>query len=123
MEFAELNFDFHPRAVRSWLAENGFTLQRQLTVSHYRMGLFKKLVPLRLLVGMDALASLTGNWWQLTPSVFTRSCAAGETPAAAPGEFFACPDCHGGLQDGDGKLACASCRRCWPVVDGIYDFR
>jgi ubiquinone/menaquinone biosynthesis C-methylase UbiE len=123
VEFAELNYDFHPRAVRSWLAENGFTLQRQLTVSHYRMGLFKKLVPLRLLVGMDALASLTGDWWQLTPSVFTRSRAAGETLSAAPGAFFACPDCHGELQEGEGKLDCASCHRSWPVVDGIYDFR
>lgn len=123
VEFASLNFDFHPRAVRGWLAGSGFTLQRQLTVSHYRMGLFKRLLPLRLLVGMDALASLTGDWWQLSPSVFTRSQAVGETPVASPGAFFACPECHGGLEEGEGELRCPACARVWMVRDGIYDFR
>jgi ubiquinone/menaquinone biosynthesis C-methylase UbiE len=123
VEFAELNYDFHPRAVRNWLLESGFALQRQLTVSHFRMGLIKKLVPLRLLVEMDALASLTGNWWQLTPSVFTRSTAVGDSPTAAPGSFFVCPDCQGRLLEGDQNLVCPQCSHPWPIVDGIYDFR
>lgn len=123
VEFAELNYDFHPQAVRSWLKDSGFQLQRQLSVSHFRMSLFKRLVPLRLLVGMDALASLTGDWWQLSPSVFTRSLAAGDTAVAAPGAFFACPDCHGELEVGGEALQCPVCARVWQVRDGIYDFR
>ncbi|HSQ17515.1 MAG TPA: class I SAM-dependent methyltransferase, partial [Anaerolineales bacterium] len=56
VEFTSLNFDFHPRAVRHWLAECGFERQRQLTVSHFRLGLFKRLLPLKLLVWLDSMA-------------------------------------------------------------------
>jgi SAM-dependent methyltransferase len=31
VEFVALNFDFHPRTVRRWLADVGFTVRRQLT--------------------------------------------------------------------------------------------
>ena len=124
VEFAALNFDFHPAAVREWLQASGFTIQRQLTVSHFRMGLFKRLLPLRLLIGMDSLAQLTGDWWQLSPSVFVRAQAIGDTPVAAPGEFFRCPECgYFPLVEQDSRLPCPSCSRCWQVQDGIYDFK
>jgi ubiquinone/menaquinone biosynthesis C-methylase UbiE len=124
VEFAELNFDFHPRAVRAWLRASDFTIQRQLTVSHFRLGLLKRLVPLRLLVSMDALAQRTGDWWQLTPSVFVRASASGESPPAAPGGIFRCPECgHFPLEESSDILTCPSCARCYAVQDGIYDFR
>lgn len=122
-EFTELNFDFQPRAVRQWLAESGFSLQRQLTVSHFRVELLKRMLPLRWLVGMDALASLTGDLWQLSPSVFTRSRAAGQTRLALPGDFFCCPACQGRLDEAQHALTCAACAKSYPVQDGIYDFR
>lgn len=125
VEFAALNFDFHPAAVRSWLKQSGFQVDRQLTVSHYRMGLFKKLVPLGLLVRMDALASLTGDWWQLAPSVFVLSTAQGQTPTATAGAFFRCPSCGADLPETAAQqdLTCPTCGKVWPVKDGIYDFR
>ena len=124
VEFAALNFDFHPRAVRSWLKESGFAVQRQLTVSHFRMELLKRLLPLELLVRMDALAQLTGDWWQLSPSVFVKAQAVGETPLAAPGTFFRCPECGGSeLEEKIEVLVCRSCERRWGFVGGIYDFR
>ncbi|MBE0699386.1 MAG: class I SAM-dependent methyltransferase, partial [Anaerolineaceae bacterium] len=60
VEFAPLNFDFHPATVRSWLTCSGFNVERQLTVSHFRIGLLKRVVPTRMLVKMDSLAQLTG---------------------------------------------------------------
>ena len=124
VEFTSLNYDFHPQAVRNWLAECGFEGKRQLTVSHFRLGLFKKLLPLRLLVWMDGMAQLTGEWWQLTPSVFTLSRAVGETPVAPSGAFFQCPGCgNASLDEQDAGLHCSLCSKTWPVVDGIYDFR
>lgn len=124
VEFTSLNFDFHPRAVRHWLAECGFERQRQLTVSHFRLGLLKRLLPLRLLVWLDGLAQLTGNWWQLTPSVFTLSHASGKTPIAPQGAFFQCPACRESLPvEQDAALHCPACGKTWPVIDGIYDFR
>jgi SAM-dependent methyltransferase len=132
VEFAPLNFDFHPATVRTWLQVTGFLVERQLTVSHFRIGLFKRLVPLGLLVQMDALAQLTGNLWQYSPSVFARTRALGAQTAEsaalpAIGEeetIFRCPACgHDALPDTPPELICPACGRHYPVVDQIYDLR
>lgn len=123
VEFAKLNYDFHPRAVRGWLAENGFSVERVLTVSHFRMALFKRFAPTRLLVAIDSLAQLTGNWWQLTPSVFIRARAVEDWQSAA-GAFFKCPSCGSlDLDEGLAFVVCRACGKPWPIEDGIYDFR
>jgi ubiquinone/menaquinone biosynthesis C-methylase UbiE len=129
VEFAALNFDFHPAAVRDWLRESGFTIERQLTVSHFRIGLLKRMVPLSVLVGLDSLAQWTGGLWQLTPSVFVRSRAKG--PAEEPKaisvselDFFRCISCnHTPLILASDRLACPACGARYPIQDGIYDFR
>ena len=126
VEFVPLNFDFHPATVRAWLQEAGFVIERQLTVSHFRVGLLKRMIPLKVLVALDALAQLTGDWWQLTPSVFVRTRAVGDTPHAPSGAFFRCPECgHAPLEEKerDTFLACLRCGRRWPIRDGIYDFK
>jgi ubiquinone/menaquinone biosynthesis C-methylase UbiE len=124
VEFAELNFDFHPQAVRAWLQNSGFSIRRQLTVSHFRFGLFKRLVPLAFLVWMDSLAQFTGNWWQLSPSVFVQAGVVGETQPAPPGAFFRCPACtFAPLEALPEALSCPSCGKVWPILDGIYQFR
>lgn len=123
VEFADLNFDFHPRAVRSWLQSCGFEVKRQLTVSHYRMGIFKKLIPLKLLVGMDSLAQLTGDAWQLSPSVFILNHAVGASTSAEAGTFFKCPKCDSALEHTPPLLTCQKCGQEYPVENGIYDFR
>ena len=41
VEFAKLNFDFHPKAVRNWLKDLGFTIEKTLTLSHFRVGFLK----------------------------------------------------------------------------------
>ena len=125
VEFAALNFDFHPQAVRGWLQASGFGIQRQLTVSHYRMGLLKRWVPTRLLVAMDSLAQLSGNWWQLSPSVFVRSIKVGRDGISPyNGLVFRCPECgHYPLEEGESDLACSNCARRYAIEGGIYDFR
>lgn len=135
IEFAPLNFDFHPATVRAWLQVTGFLIERQLTVSHFRIEVFKRLLPLKLLVAMDSAAQLTGGLWQLSPSVFVRSstrkpagdAAAAGTPAEQPGQeetLFRCPACgHSPLPDTPPELVCPACAKRYPVVDGIYDLR
>lgn len=124
VEFAALNFDFHPRAVRAWLEEAGFAVQKVRTVSHFRVGLLKRLVPPRLLAGLDGLFQPTGGLFQLTPSVFVRAAAVGGPEAAAQGMFFKCPECgHAPLSEAKDRLICPACGRAWGVQDGIYDFR
>jgi len=124
VEFAALNFDFHPRAVRSWLSQAGFLVERLLSVSYFRIGLFKRLLPLKLLVPLDSLLQWTGGWAQLSPSVFVRCKVHGQTPLAKSAGFFRCLKCGSDrLIEGTEYLECQVCEKRWPVQGRIYDFR
>ena len=128
VEFVNLNFDFHPKGIRDWLENLGFRIERTLTLSHFRVGLFKRIVPTSILVFLDSLFQWTGAWWQLSPSVFVKARTEGRTQEAEmpidPALFFKCPDCGGSpLLDKTDYLECSSCGKKWEVKDGIYDFR
>jgi ubiquinone/menaquinone biosynthesis C-methylase UbiE len=124
VEFVELNFNFHPQTVRSWLELTGFSLKRQLTVSHFRIGVLKKLVPTRLLAAADGAASLTGDLWQLSPSVFTLSTAAPDKSPAPDRLFFRCPACSESEFDSrPDREICRNCRTEWAFEDGIHIFK
>jgi SAM-dependent methyltransferase len=127
VEFAALNFDFHPRAVFTWLDELGFKREMTLTVSHFRAGFLKRALPASLLASMDGFFQPTGAWFQLTPSVFVKATAVGGTKREIPADprsFFKCPSCsHSPLDERDGQHVCPSCGKQWGFEDGIYDFR
>lgn len=127
VEFVALNFDFHPKTVRHWLEGLGFSIERTLTLSHFRWAPLKRLVPTGILVALDSLAQWTGSFWQLTPSVFVRACLGGEGGASVPAEvvrWFKCPECgNSPLLVHGSYLDCSLCGSRWGVVDGIYDFR
>ena len=120
----ELNYDFHPRWIRQQLEKAGFEPQRMLTVSHFRVPLLKKIIPTSALVAFDSGAQLTGNWWQLTPSVFVLNQSLVDHESAGKDLFFACPECGESLgQPVNDALVCPDCGSRWPVVDGLYDFK
>jgi ubiquinone/menaquinone biosynthesis C-methylase UbiE len=124
VEFVELNFNFHPKTVRTWLKENHFQIERQLTVSHFRIKALKRILPQQLLVKMDSVAQLTGDLWQFSPSVFVKSAAIGTTDPPHPGAFFKCPAC--GCLQLEGKpdyYLCPDCGQRWEIKEGIHDFR
>jgi SAM-dependent methyltransferase len=124
IEFAALNFDFHPASVRRDLEAAGFKIKRQLTVSHFRLPILKRAIPLRVLVALDALMQWTGAWWQLSPSVFVNAQAVGEDEAAPAGAFWRCPVCSSlDLDKMPAGLRCTQCRRLWGRQGGIYNFR
>jgi len=128
VEFVELNFDFHPKAIRNWLVELGFSIDKILTVSHFRIGWMKRLIPPRLLASLDGLFQPTGALFQVTPSVFVKSRVNGamqktEIPTDVVA-LFKCPECgSGNLLDKSDHLQCPQCKSKWAVKDGIYDFR
>lgn len=124
VEFVEMNFDFHPAWMQEQLAEAGFHVKHQRTVSHFRLPLLKRLVPPRALARLDGLCQPTGAWWQLTPSVFLH-CTLGEGAATVPAKnLFCCPACGAaGLLPSPEALACPNCGRRWPIEDGIYNFK
>ncbi len=122
-EFAALNFDFHPRAVLGWLRDLGFSVEKMLTVSHFRMGLLKRMFSPKFLVRLESLIQWTGRYWQFSPSVFLRArTKLDETAEILPG-FFACPACRTPLHDTPPQITCPTCGRVYPVANGIYDFR
>lgn len=124
VEFVELNFDFHPRWMRQQLKTAGFRPGQQRTVSHYRIALLKRLVPTGLLVAMDRMAQPTGNWWQLSPSVFVQSEHPAGGTAAAANAFFACPHCRAPLgEPAESLLVCSQCGRRWQADGNFYDFK
>jgi ubiquinone/menaquinone biosynthesis C-methylase UbiE len=123
-EFVELNFDFHPRWMQSQLEQAGFAVQTQRTVSHFRLGTLKNLIPTEYLVRLDSSIQTTGRWWQLTPSVFVKSQASQEKPAANEGAFFLCPVCRNhDLTNQPNASVCQNCGREWPIHDGLHDFK
>ncbi len=124
VEFVKLNFDFHPRTMLDWLREARLQPQVIRALSYFRLPLLKRLVPNRLLVSLDAFLQPTGQFVQLSPSVFVRARAVGDSPIAPPGKFFRCPECSSDdLKKNDDHLHCVSCGRRWAVRDGIYDFK
>jgi ubiquinone/menaquinone biosynthesis C-methylase UbiE len=131
VEFAKLNFDFHPKMIRKWLNDLDFKVEKTLTVSHFRIGILKRIVPASLLVFLDSIFQWTGAFFQLTPSVFVKTT---RTPLPIihdplPMNFsllsiFKCPECgHAPLKGKTVYLECPNCKNKWEVKDGIYDFR
>lgn len=126
VEFVKLNFDFHPAWMRERLAEVGLQVQELRTVSHFRLGLLKRVVPTGLLVALDRLLQPTGALWQLSPSVFVRGTADTGKPAAPSGAFFRCTVCGSTLltlEGGGDVLSCTDCGARFAVRGGIYDFK
>jgi SAM-dependent methyltransferase len=123
VEFARLNYDFHPAAIRSWLAGAGFHVEREVPVSHLRIGWLKRAVPTGVLLGFEGGLQRLGRAWLVTPSVFVRARAAGETARAAS-FAWRCPGCGSlTLIESDTGLTCGGCGSTWAKQDGIYDFR
>ncbi len=129
VEFVKLNFDFHPKTIRTWLGALGFTIETVLTLSHFRMGLLKRFVPTGILVFFDSLFQWTGAWFQLTPSVFVSAKLARRDTSPPNGHnnilsYFKCPACgYHPLEEKKSHLECSRCGKKWEVKDGIYDFR
>lgn len=128
VEFAPLNFDFHPTTLRGWLTNLGFCIEKTLPVSHFRVDLLKRAFPARLLAGIDAFFQLSGRLGQFSPSIFVRAGVPGKyVPPDSQREiksFFKCPEClHSPLAFTDQQIACPNCGRKWNITNGIYDFR
>ena len=123
VEFARLNYDFHPGAVRSWLEAAMFHVERQLPASHLRLGWLKRHAPLGLLLGMEGALQRLGRTWLYTPSIFVRARARGGTERSESG-FWQCPVCESlEMAESEDGVRCATCGRHWPKRGGIYEFR
>jgi SAM-dependent methyltransferase len=122
VEFVELNFDFHPAYVQQQLKAAGFSVGQRVPVSFFRLNALKRLVPTDVLVGLDSALQRTG--WMITPSIFIRSTAQGQSPTNLEAPFiFADPEDGGELtREGDTLVNLKTGLR-YAIRDGIYDFK
>jgi SAM-dependent methyltransferase len=123
-EFAELNFDFHPSWMTGRLREAGLTITRELTVSHFRSAILKKLVSPQILAALDGSVQATGRWWKLTPSVFVQTQSPSSSVSAPPDQLFRCPACGATrLVESSAKLSCSVCSHDYAIIDNIVDLK
>lgn len=123
VEFARLNYDFHPAAVRTWLGEARFHVKQEIPVSHLRIAWLKRLLPQSALLALERPLQRLGRAWLYTPSVFVAARAGGSPQPPLP-FAWRCPSCGAeAMTEAADGVHCGSCRRTWPKRDGIYEFR
>ena len=129
VEFVKLNYDFHPKAVKNWLKDLGFKIEKTLTLSYFRIGFLKRFVPTGVLVFLDSITQWTGALWQLSPSVFMKAAKRDARSVQRQRQdnillYFKCPDCgHTPLVEKENYLECSGCQKKWRFKDRIFDFR
>lgn len=121
-EFTHLNFDFHPDWMTNRLQRAGFSIEKELAISHFRLAAIKRNVPAETLARLDVRLASWGAKLKLSPSVVVR--CVKKKPRTKGGGFFQCPSCGCiDLQKNDSSLKCQGCGNHWRIIDGIYDFR
>jgi SAM-dependent methyltransferase len=126
VEFAPLNFDFHPRWMLDMVRAAGFEVRARRAVSYLRVGFLKRRLPLRLMVGLDALLQPSGAIALLSPSVFVQLVAlpANQAGAELSGDAIFCSPRSGAplRREGD-ALVCDADGTRWRVDGNFYDFK
>jgi hypothetical protein len=136
IEFAQLNFDFHPAWMKQQLREVGFSIQRTRAVSTFRAGALKRLFGAKRLATLDGALQRPLAPLSISPSIFTLCSPSPDVRQERPqvphafrgsggGEVvFACPTCRASLptQPTRDELCCTN-GHCWSVREGIYDFK
>ena len=121
-EFTRLNFDFHPTWMTGKLQLSGFSIEKELAISHFRIATVKRRIPASILARLDMMLAPPGAKLKLSPSVVVR-CAKNESHNKVDG-FFRCPACGcANLQKNDDHFKCQGCSSHWRIIDGVYDFR
>ncbi|MGD2163968.1 MAG: methyltransferase domain-containing protein [Anaerolineae bacterium] len=124
VEFAPLNFDFHPAWIAEILTREGLRIRETRAVSSLRLGLFKRLLPLRLLLTLDRLCQPSGELLPLSPSIFVRSEAVTTAPPPLEDTAFQCPACRSApLRETNDPLSCPHCGASFPIDNGIHNFK
>lgn len=125
VEFVELNFDFHPAYIQKSLQEAGFVPGSRRNVSMLRLGLFKAVLPLGVMLALERLIQASGAWLPVSPSIFLRNGVPGNLSKVVPLEaLFKCPACGSAdLRRERDVLVCRANGERWAIHDGIYDFK
>ncbi|MFN8469071.1 MAG: methyltransferase domain-containing protein [Caldilineaceae bacterium] len=132
VEFAALNYDFHPEWMEAQMRTAGFQVRKRYGVSHFRLSQLKQRVGAEQLAHADARLFELGGTFPVSPSVFLQAGAPGAAsrPAlsVAPAEvqrLFRCPHCG---QEGlerveDSRVRCPQCGAEYRRQGGVWDLK
>lgn len=132
VEFAEMNFNFHPEWIRERMRRSGLGIDRAMGVSHFRLPLLKQLFPPQWLARLDLVAGPLAAGREVAPSVFVHGRRQDDRTGmgefdAAPAGWLACPACGtaaaGLVMQEEDVLACRTCTAAYRRIDGIWDFK
>uniref|UniRef100_A0A7C4R4E4 Class I SAM-dependent methyltransferase n=1 Tax=candidate division CPR3 bacterium TaxID=2268181 RepID=A0A7C4R4E4_UNCC3 len=125
----DLFFNFHPKYIYNKLS-SGFSILKSISVSNFRSGLIKKIIPLKILLPLDRALQPFFNLIKFGPSIFILAQKKDhpkneeEKEITEISNVLQCPHC------GDTEMIilktevrCKKCEKRYNVIDGIYDFR
>ncbi len=125
-EFADLHYDFHPAWVMEQLRKHNLEVQQSLSLSLFRVGLLKRILPPRFLASLDGALQRSTASFTPAPSVMVQARVNKPTgPQMADARnLFRCPNCgEEPLRQYAESVACDFCGAEWPIINGIYTFK
>ncbi len=131
-QVGETILNFHPGYITSFLEKRRFEIKRRLSVSNFRLNLFKKIFGIRFLLLLERVYQGTFSFILWGPSIFLKSVL--KKPDPGPGlknnqgarleNILVCPHCRrGGMSLEGEKLICTVCQAGATVKDGIINFK
>ena len=123
VEFAKLNFDFHPAWMQDQLRAAGFDIGQGRSVSFFRVGSLKRLLRAKILASADGALQRPLAPLALAPSQFLLCTMRRAAAIREVAGLFKCPECGSTeWREAPEALTCAN-GHVWPVRDGVYEFR
>lgn len=127
VEFARLNFDFHPAWMIRELQAAGFRVRQTAPVSYLRLGALKRALSLNAMVRIDAALQRTAVLGAWSPSVFAQCSSAGSTGASneslSGDAIFVSPASGLPLRREGDTLVCDADGTRWRAEGSVYDFK
>ncbi len=124
LEFAQLNFDFHPHYIEKSLRAVNLIPQEERAVSIFRISTLKRLVSANLLASLDGILQSPISKLQLSPSIFLRTSSIKLGAPMLNGSLWRCVVCGStDIAETGEALKCRTCGHVYPIVDGIIDFK
>lgn len=120
---------YNPRLIKKLLYNASFKITRRISLSFFRIGLLKKLIPTKILLFFEKAFQLLFSWTLITPSLlFVNKKKTDQNKEPKNIEFsieeiLCCPKCKGEIQHKQDKYICENCSELFPLVGKIIDLR
>ena len=113
-----LNFRFE--YIRKIVLENGFSIQKLLSVSNFRQRTIKKIIPLKVLIFIENIFHSFFSKMLFGPSIFLelKSNIINDSKFINIEDILICPKCRNGIKNG----SCINCKKNY-LKNSIYNFK